>query len=122
MIDLDETLVHSSFKPVPNADFIVPVEIDGQVHQVRYGFFVVSALDQRRHYDEETSFHQSKEQRKRAVSSVKGNTLWASPVSSQETSRSRLLRRNDDASLSTNHRVQLSIDFLLVDRVTTEYS
>ncbi|CAF1534376.1 unnamed protein product [Adineta ricciae] len=34
IIDLDETLVHSSFKPVPNADFIVPVEIDGQVHQV----------------------------------------------------------------------------------------
>lgn len=34
VIDLDETLVHSSFKPVPNADFIVPVEIDGTVHQV----------------------------------------------------------------------------------------
>ncbi|XP_057303560.1 carboxy-terminal domain RNA polymerase II polypeptide A small phosphatase 1-like [Hydractinia symbiolongicarpus] len=34
VIDLDETLVHSSFKPVDNADFIVPVEIDGTVHQV----------------------------------------------------------------------------------------
>lgn len=34
VIDLDETLVHSSFKPVQNADFIVPVEIDGTVHQV----------------------------------------------------------------------------------------
>ncbi|XP_055346047.1 carboxy-terminal domain RNA polymerase II polypeptide A small phosphatase 1-like [Paramacrobiotus metropolitanus] len=34
VIDLDETLVHSSFKPIPNADFIVPVEIDGIVHQV----------------------------------------------------------------------------------------
>jgi carboxy-terminal domain RNA polymerase II polypeptide A small phosphatase len=34
VIDLDETLVHSSFKPVANADFVVPVEIDGQVHQV----------------------------------------------------------------------------------------
>ncbi|XP_032801857.1 carboxy-terminal domain RNA polymerase II polypeptide A small phosphatase 1 isoform X2 [Petromyzon marinus] len=34
VIDLDETLVHSSFKPVNNADFIVPVEIDGTVHQV----------------------------------------------------------------------------------------
>jgi RNA polymerase II subunit A small phosphatase-like protein len=34
VIDLDETLVHSSFKPVENPDFIVPVEIDGTVHQV----------------------------------------------------------------------------------------
>ncbi|XP_011509871.1 carboxy-terminal domain RNA polymerase II polypeptide A small phosphatase 1 isoform X1 [Homo sapiens] len=34
VIDLDETLVHSSFKPVNNADFIIPVEIDGVVHQV----------------------------------------------------------------------------------------
>ncbi|KAM3607021.1 uncharacterized protein V6R79_000749 [Siganus canaliculatus] len=34
IIDLDETLVHSSFKPVNNADFIIPVEIDGTVHQV----------------------------------------------------------------------------------------
>ena len=34
IIDLDETLVHSSFKPVKNADFVIPVEIDGVVHQV----------------------------------------------------------------------------------------
>lgn len=34
VIDLDETLVHSSFRPVPEADFIVPVELDGKVHQV----------------------------------------------------------------------------------------
>jgi len=34
VLDLDETLVHSSFKPVANADFIIPVEIDDQVYQV----------------------------------------------------------------------------------------
>ncbi|XP_043388663.1 carboxy-terminal domain RNA polymerase II polypeptide A small phosphatase 2 isoform X2 [Chelonia mydas] len=34
VIDLDETLVHSSFKPINNADFIVPVEIEGTLHQV----------------------------------------------------------------------------------------
>jgi len=34
VIDLDETLVHSSFKAINNADFIVPVEIDETVHQV----------------------------------------------------------------------------------------
>jgi len=34
VLDLDETLVHSSFKPIPNPDFIVPVEIDDIVHKV----------------------------------------------------------------------------------------
>jgi len=34
VLDLDETLVHSSFKPIPAADFVIPVEIDDQVHQV----------------------------------------------------------------------------------------
>jgi RNA polymerase II subunit A small phosphatase-like protein len=34
ILDLDETLVHSSFKPVANADFVVPVEVDGIVHRV----------------------------------------------------------------------------------------
>jgi len=34
VLDLDETLVHSSFKPIQGADFVIPVEIDDQVHQV----------------------------------------------------------------------------------------
>lgn len=34
VLDLDETLVHSSFKPTQNPDFIIPVDIDGTVHQV----------------------------------------------------------------------------------------
>ncbi|KAI8388817.1 HAD-like domain-containing protein [Radiomyces spectabilis] len=34
VLDLDETLVHSSFKVIPNPDFIVPVEIDNQYHNV----------------------------------------------------------------------------------------
>lgn len=31
MLDLDETLVHSSFKPVENPDIILPVEIEGSI-------------------------------------------------------------------------------------------
>ncbi|KAJ3004420.1 hypothetical protein HKX48_001232, partial [Thoreauomyces humboldtii] len=34
VLDLDETLVHSSFKAVQQADYIIPVEIDGTCHQV----------------------------------------------------------------------------------------
>ncbi|CAH8570833.1 unnamed protein product [Dicrocoelium dendriticum] len=34
VIDLDETLVHSSFKAVEHADFKVGVEIDGIIHRV----------------------------------------------------------------------------------------
>jgi len=34
VLDLDETLVHSSFKPVPEADFVIPVEIENIVHKV----------------------------------------------------------------------------------------
>ena len=34
LIDLDETLVHSSFVPIPNPDIILQVEIDGKVTPV----------------------------------------------------------------------------------------
>lgn len=31
VLDLDETLVHSSFKPPENADIVLPVDIEGKV-------------------------------------------------------------------------------------------
>jgi RNA polymerase II subunit A small phosphatase-like protein len=31
VLDLDETLVHSSFKPIENPDIILPVEIEGSI-------------------------------------------------------------------------------------------
>mmetsp|Transcript_11821 Transcript_11821/g.43215 ORF Transcript_11821/g.43215 Transcript_11821/m.43215 type:complete len:397 (+) Transcript_11821:201-1391(+) len=31
VLDLDETLVHSSFKAVPSPDYIIPIEIEGKV-------------------------------------------------------------------------------------------
>jgi len=34
VLDLDETLVHSSFRPVGNPDFVIPVEIEGRVVEV----------------------------------------------------------------------------------------
>lgn len=34
VLDLDETLVHSSFRPVPNPDFVIPVEIEGKIVDV----------------------------------------------------------------------------------------
>ena len=34
VLDLDETLVHSSFQAVPNPDYIIPVNIDNVIHNV----------------------------------------------------------------------------------------
>lgn len=34
VLDLDETLVHSSFRAVPNPDYIIPVQIEDTVHHV----------------------------------------------------------------------------------------
>ena len=34
ILDLDETLVHSSFKPPENPDLTLPVEIDGSINHV----------------------------------------------------------------------------------------
>ncbi|KZT57740.1 NLI interacting factor [Calocera cornea HHB12733] len=34
VLDLDETLLHSSFKMIPHADYVVPVEIEWQWHNV----------------------------------------------------------------------------------------
>lgn len=34
VLDLDETLVHSNFRPVPDPDFIVPVEIEHRWHNM----------------------------------------------------------------------------------------
>jgi RNA polymerase II subunit A small phosphatase-like protein len=34
VLDLDETLVHSSFRLVPNVDFVIPVTVDSTVHSV----------------------------------------------------------------------------------------
>jgi hypothetical protein len=34
VLDLDETLVHSSFKPIPNPDFVLEIELEGVMHKV----------------------------------------------------------------------------------------
>lgn len=34
VLDLDETLVHSSFRPVPSPDYVIPVEIEGRIVDV----------------------------------------------------------------------------------------
>lgn len=34
VLDLDETLVHSSFVPIPNADFVITLDLQGTMHRV----------------------------------------------------------------------------------------
>ncbi|KAL0476567.1 hypothetical protein AKO1_006059 [Acrasis kona] len=34
VLDLDETLVHSCFSAIPNPDFVIPIEIEGNKHMV----------------------------------------------------------------------------------------
>jgi len=34
VLDLDETLVHSSFKPIPDADFRIEIELEATIHRV----------------------------------------------------------------------------------------
>lgn len=34
ILDLDETLVHSSFKPVPGADYIMDIRVDSTYYKV----------------------------------------------------------------------------------------
>lgn len=34
ILDLDETLVHSSFKPVPGADYIMDIQVDSTYYKV----------------------------------------------------------------------------------------
>jgi len=34
VLDLDETLVHSSFKPIPDPDFVLSIELEGQTYNV----------------------------------------------------------------------------------------
>lgn len=34
VLDLDETLVHSSFKPIPDPSFVLDIELDGVTHKV----------------------------------------------------------------------------------------
>ena len=33
-MDLDETLVHSQFKPVQNPDYVIPIELEGRIQDI----------------------------------------------------------------------------------------
>jgi hypothetical protein len=38
VLDLDETLVHSSFRPVPNSDFVIPVQVSCFLRTLFFSF------------------------------------------------------------------------------------
>jgi Dullard-like phosphatase family protein len=54
VLDLDETLVHSCFQPIPNPDFVIPIEIEGTRHMVyvlKRPFVDDFLLEMSKHYE-----------------------------------------------------------------------
>ena len=49
VLDLDETLVHSSFKPVAGADFIMDIMVDGTFYKVS-GCQSLDGINERRRH------------------------------------------------------------------------
>ena len=64
VLDLDETLVHSSFRPAPGADFVIPVEIDGRSVDVH--------VLKRPHVDEFLAQARARERARGGVGSKRG--------------------------------------------------